>query len=195
MSNCATGCIRWVQCATYAPKEAEVAMVWIWQCRYLVVGFEDDSCVDIITLLGCQLLCCEWMCINNLCAEMRESCFAGDFWNDKSQPKWPLLASQVEPYTATNGEVATEDGELLWSGLWWARPMDTRKKIFCNRSLNMKSIEAIGFDMDYTLAQYKADTFESLAYAGTIKKLVHDLNYPAEVSFFLPGLFQSTVVV
>jgi phosphoglycolate phosphatase-like HAD superfamily hydrolase len=46
----------------------------------------------------------------------------------------------------------------------------------------MKSIEAIGFDMDYTLAQYKADTFESLAYVGTIEKLVHDLKYPSDVS-------------
>lgn len=63
--------------------------------------------------------------------------------------------------------------------------MDTGKKIFCNRSLNMRSIEAIGFDMDYTLAQYKADTFESLAYTGTIKKLVHDLKYPSEVRSFI----------
>jgi hypothetical protein len=84
--------------------------------------------------------------------------------------------------TVSNGGVAAEDGELLCSGRWWARPMDTRKQIFCNRSLNMKSIEAIGFDMDYTLAQYKADTFESLAYVGTIEKLVHDLKYPSDVS-------------
>jgi hypothetical protein len=36
--------------------------------------------------------------------------------------------------------------------------------------------------MDYTLAQYKPETFEALAYNGTIEKLVKDLNYPAEVS-------------
>lgn len=59
----------------------------------------------------------------------------------------------------------------------------------------MKSIEAIGFDMDYTLAQYKADTFESLAYVGTIQKLVHDLKYPSEVSFFFSGLIQFTIGV
>jgi hypothetical protein len=55
------------------------------------------------------------------------------------------------------------------------------KQIFCNRSLNMKNIVAVGFDMDYTLAQYKPETFESLAYQGTIKKLVYDLGYPSEV--------------
>jgi len=58
---------------------------------------------------------------------------------------------------------------------------DRGKQIFCNRSLNMKNIVAVGFDMDYTLAQYKPETFESLAYQGTIKKLVYDLGYPSEV--------------
>ncbi|KAI5063095.1 hypothetical protein GOP47_0021642 [Adiantum capillus-veneris] len=45
----------------------------------------------------------------------------------------------------------------------------------------MKSIVAIGFDMDYTLAQYKSETFETMAYHGTIKKLVYDLGYPKEL--------------
>ncbi|XP_057434951.1 uncharacterized protein LOC130727731 isoform X2 [Lotus japonicus] len=58
---------------------------------------------------------------------------------------------------------------------------DIGKQIFCNRSLNMKNIVAVGFDMDYTLAQYMPETFESLAYQGTIKKLVHDLGYPSEL--------------
>ncbi|KAJ7526309.1 hypothetical protein O6H91_16G001300 [Diphasiastrum complanatum] len=64
---------------------------------------------------------------------------------------------------------------------WWGSKLDVEKQIFCNRSLNMKSIVAIGFDMDYTLAQYKPDSFESLAYKGTIMKLVHDLGYPKEL--------------
>jgi len=48
-----------------------------------------------------------------------------------------------------------------------------QKHIFCNRPLNMKNIVVAGFDMDYTLAQYKPE--------GTIKKLVYDLGYPSEV--------------
>lgn len=63
----------------------------------------------------------------------------------------------------------------------WEFNVDMHKKIFCNRSLNMKSIVAVGFDMDYTLAQYRPDTFETLAYYGTIKKLVFDLGYPREL--------------
>ena len=35
--------------------------------------------------------------------------------------------------------------------------------------------------MDYTLAQYIPETFESLAYQHTVEKLVYDLDYPREV--------------
>lgn len=68
-----------------------------------------------------------------------------------------------------------------WTSKDWKFDLDMRKKIFCNRSLNMKSVVAVGFDMDYTLAQYKPDTFETLAYHGTIKKLVFDLGYHREL--------------
>lgn len=70
--------------------------------------------------------------------------------------------------------------------MWSSSPepeqkIEIGKQIFCNRSLNMKNIVAVGFDMDYTLAQYKPDTFETLAYEGTVKKLVSNLGYPEEV--------------
>jgi HAD superfamily 5'-nucleotidase-like hydrolase len=55
------------------------------------------------------------------------------------------------------------------------------EKIFCNRSLNMKSIKAVGFDMDYTLAIYKPEAFEKLAYEETLKKLI-EIGYPVEIS-------------
>ena len=51
------------------------------------------------------------------------------------------------------------------------------ERIFCNRALNMAKIQAIGFDMDYTLALYKPWTFEALAYGETLKKLV-ERGYP-----------------
>ncbi|GAV85950.1 5_nucleotid domain-containing protein [Cephalotus follicularis] len=69
----------------------------------------------------------------------------------------------------------------IWSSPEGGQKIDIRKQIFCNRSLNMKNIIAVGFDMDYTLAQYKPETFESLAYEGTIRKLVYDLGYPQEL--------------
>ncbi|TYI27929.1 hypothetical protein ES332_A05G209600v1 [Gossypium tomentosum] len=69
----------------------------------------------------------------------------------------------------------------IWSSLEGGSRIDIGKQIFCNRSLNMRNIVAIGFDMDYTLAQYKPETFESLAYEGTVRKLVYDLGYPQEL--------------
>ena len=45
--------------------------------------------------------------------------------------------------------------------LWWVRSSlhDATREIFCNRELNMQQIEAVGFDMDYTLAQYNEKSF------------------------------------
>ncbi|GFS46488.1 HAD-superfamily hydrolase, subfamily IG, 5'-nucleotidase [Actinidia rufa] len=69
----------------------------------------------------------------------------------------------------------------IWSSPGGGQKINIGKQIFCNRPLNMRNIVAVGFDMDYTLAQYKPETFESLAYEGTIKKLVYDLGYPPEM--------------
>lgn len=46
------------------------------------------------------------------------------------------------------------------------------------------SIQAVGFDMDYTLAQYKPDTFEQRAHQQTIDKLVTAFGYPTELYDF-----------
>ena len=34
------------------------------------------------------------------------------------------------------------------------------RRVFTNRTLNMRSIRAIGYDMDYTLTQYNAEAWE-----------------------------------
>lgn len=54
------------------------------------------------------------------------------------------------------------------------------RQIFCNRSLNMRDIRAVGFDMDYTMALYRPETFEQLAYKETLAKLVLS-GYPEEI--------------
>ena len=51
--------------------------------------------------------------------------------------------------------------------------------IFCNAA-NMRTT-AVGFDMDYTLAMYKPETFEVLAYTLTCEKLVNVYGYPREI--------------
>ena len=56
--------------------------------------------------------------------------------------------------------------------------------IFCNRELKLSAIRAIGFDMDYTLAQYQQPAFDKLAFDGAKEKLVKKLGYPEEVLEF-----------
>lgn len=53
--------------------------------------------------------------------------------------------------------------------------------IYVNRTLNMKQIEAIGFDMDYTLVRYDSEAFEAMTYLEIKKKLVEIKGYPALV--------------
>ena len=53
--------------------------------------------------------------------------------------------------------------------------------VYVNRSLNLKKIRAIGFDMDYTIVRYHTNEFEKFAYYAILEKMVTDLNYPNEI--------------
>ena len=50
--------------------------------------------------------------------------------------------------------------------------------IYVNRTLNMKQIAAIGFDMDYTLVRYHSEAFEEMTYQAIINKLITEKHYP-----------------
>ncbi len=43
--------------------------------------------------------------------------------------------------------------------------------VYCNRTLNMRSIKAIGYDMDYTLVDYNVEAWERRAYERARDKL------------------------
>src|ERR1035438_46056 len=51
--------------------------------------------------------------------------------------------------------------------------------IFCNRTLNMRSVRAIGYDMDYTLVDYRVDAFERMVYAPARQRLASE-GWPME---------------
>ena len=53
--------------------------------------------------------------------------------------------------------------------------------VFVNRSLNLKHIAMIGFDMDYTLVRYDTEAFESLAHRYAARLLVEERGYPEAV--------------
>lgn len=71
--------------------------------------------------------------------------------------------------------------------------------VFCNRELNLGNVRAIGFDMDYTIAQYKQPAFDRLAFDGAKEKLVN-MGYPEKLldveydhTFWVRGLIIDTV--
>lgn len=61
-----------------------------------------------------------------------------------------------------------------------------KRRIFCNRTLNMRSIGAVGFDMDYTLIHYNTKEWEATAYEHAKRRLaergwpVADLEFDPE---------------
>ena len=54
--------------------------------------------------------------------------------------------------------------------------------IYVNRTLNMKQIAALGFDMDYTLVRYDSEAFEEMTFKEMLNKLVELKNYPKSVT-------------
>ena len=68
------------------------------------------------------------------------------------------------------------------------------RAIFCNRTLNMRSIRAIGFDMDYTLVHYDVHAWEARAYAHVQRRL-QDRGLPVGDLRFEPDLFARGLIL
>lgn len=51
-------------------------------------------------------------------------------------------------------------------------PPPPARRVFCNRTLNLRSIRAVGFDMDYTLIHYRIEEWERRAYEHARQRLV-----------------------
>jgi HAD superfamily 5'-nucleotidase-like hydrolase len=62
-------------------------------------------------------------------------------------------------------------------------PPPPERRIFCNRTLNLRAIRAVGFDMDYTLVHYKTEVWERRAWERARTKLL-ERGWPvAELAF------------
>jgi HAD superfamily 5'-nucleotidase-like hydrolase len=66
--------------------------------------------------------------------------------------------------------------------------------IFCNRTLNLRAIRAIGYDMDYTLIHYRVDEWERRAYEHLRRKFA-ELGWPVEDLAFDPTLIVRGLVI
>ena len=68
------------------------------------------------------------------------------------------------------------------------------RRVFCNRTLNMRSIQAVGFDMDYTLVHYTVHEWEARAYAHVQQRL-REQGLPVGDLRFDPDLFARGLIV
>ena len=71
---------------------------------------------------------------------------------------------------------------------------DHPRGLFCNRTLNLRKIEAIGYDMDYTLVHYHVALWEERAYAYIRDGLVRQ-GWPVSDLVFDPDLVVQGLVV
>ncbi|KAI4335091.1 hypothetical protein L6164_013770 [Bauhinia variegata] len=89
------------------------------------------------------------------------------------------------------------DTEDLLKDLGIPSPSSSRNSprgIFCSRTLNLRSISAIGYDMDYTLMHYNVMAWEGRAYDYCMENL-RSMGYPVDGLAFDPDLVIRGLVI
>jgi 5'-nucleotidase len=66
--------------------------------------------------------------------------------------------------------------------------------VFCNRTLNFRSLRAIGYDMDYTLVDYRVDVFERQVFEFARERFLAD-GWPAQDLVFDPEMVARGLVI
>jgi 5'-nucleotidase len=61
-----------------------------------------------------------------------------------------------------------------------------QRRVWCNRTLNLRAIRAVGYDMDYTLVHYRIEAWERAAFESAVKPLAKR-NWPVEGLIFDPA--------
>ncbi|WP_437760304.1 HAD-IG family 5'-nucleotidase [Sorangium sp. So ce1389] len=73
-------------------------------------------------------------------------------------------------------------------------PPPKQRGIFCNRTLNLRSIKAIGYDMDYTLIHYRVEAWERRAYEH-LRHLLESEGWPVGDLTFEPDLVSRGLIL
>ncbi|KAL6193526.1 hypothetical protein ACLB2K_034610 [Fragaria x ananassa] len=90
-----------------------------------------------------------------------------------------------------------EEAERLLKDLGIPSPFSSRQSprgIFCSRTLNLRSISAIGYDMDYTLMHYNVIAWEGRAYDYCMDNL-RKVGFPVDGLAFDPDLVIRGLVI
>lgn len=72
--------------------------------------------------------------------------------------------------------------------------LDPERGIYCNRTLNLRSIKAIGYDMDYTLVHYNVNQWEARAYSHVKARLKQE-GWPVDHLEFEPAQVTRGLVI
>lgn len=88
----------------------------------------------------------------------------------------------------------TESNQHTESNQRTLRPRAPARALFCNRTLNLKRIQAIGYDLDYTLVHYNVAEWERLAFEHLREKLL-ELGWPVGQMEFDPHIVSRGLLV
>uniref|UniRef100_A0AC35EYB1 MSP domain-containing protein n=1 Tax=Panagrolaimus sp. PS1159 TaxID=55785 RepID=A0AC35EYB1_9BILA len=97
-----------------------------------------------------------------------------------------IATTSTTPSTTGGGSTGASTSNTSRSSSWVSLPeaqkwrKDLSQRIFVGRSLKLEKIKFYGFDMDYTLANYKTPQYEALLFDRTIERLIH-MSYPEEI--------------
>ncbi|GAB2265537.1 hypothetical protein Dimus_000585 [Dionaea muscipula] len=114
-----------------------------------------------------------------------------------------LQSSDVDGHGAFEGpiedvaKVEAQEAEDLLMRLGFPGPysgMHSSRGIFCSRTLNLRSISAIGYDMDYTLMHYNVMAWEGRAYDYCMENL-RNMGFPVDGLSFDPNLVIRGLVI
>jgi HAD superfamily 5'-nucleotidase-like hydrolase len=74
------------------------------------------------------------------------------------------------------------------------RAIPRGRGVFCNRTLNFRALKAVGYDMDYTLVDYRVEVFEKRVY-DLAKARLQTLGWPVEDLAFDPEMVARGLVI
>jgi HAD superfamily 5'-nucleotidase-like hydrolase len=90
-------------------------------------------------------------------------------------------AGSTAPAAPPGPAYQTPEVLSLLDGPHAGREVPRARQVFVNRNLRMDKIDAVGFDMDYTVVMYHLQRMEELAFGMTLARMVEALDYPAEL--------------
>ncbi|KAJ8766445.1 hypothetical protein K2173_022504 [Erythroxylum novogranatense] len=116
--------------------------------------------------------------------------------NLNSHHQLPSFGIDARPIQEV-AKIEALEAQLLLANLGIPSPSSARdspRGIFCSRTLNLRSISAIGYDMDYTLIHYNVMAWEGRAYDYCMDNL-RNMGFPIEGLAFDPDLVIRGLVI